>query len=89
MSPRKSAISQAIEDARASSDTVKAASKEWVLAHDAFNALVTAPPSRVRTTGTQFEHVRLHALASYENLLDQMRIHAEDLARLAALKGRL
>jgi hypothetical protein len=89
MSPRKSAISQAIIDARTSSETVKAASKEWVLAHDKFSATVCAQPGRGRTTGSQFEHIRLHAQASYENLLDQMRVHAEDLARLAALKGRM
>lgn len=89
MSPRKSAIIKAIADAHASRVDVESLSREYTLAHNAFNTAVTEAPTRGRRSGTDLENLRLHAVSAYEALLDMMRIHHDNLAHLQALKGKL
>ncbi len=90
MSPsRAEAIRKGMEQARNSKNEVDACSKEWALAHDAYNAAVTEQPARGRRSGTDLEDLRRHAHGAYEALLDCLRIHSDNLAHLAALKGRI
>ncbi|AXQ68619.1 hypothetical protein HOU00_gp080 [Caulobacter phage CcrPW] len=87
MSPsRRKALREAVEHCGVSKIEVEACQREYVLAHDAYNALVTENPPKKRS-GTTIENMRRHALAAYEALLDAMRVHSDNLAHIAALRG--
>lgn len=88
MSPsRAEAIRKGMVQAKNSSSEASAATKEWTLAHDAYNTAVTEQPRKGRRSGTDLEDLRMHAMGAYEALLDCLRIHSDNLAHLAALKG--
>jgi hypothetical protein len=89
MSPRAEAIRKAMAQCDHTKVEVDSCSKEWALAHNAYNAAVTEQPRKGRRSGTDLEDLRRHAEGAYEALLDALRIHSDNLAHLAALKGRL
>lgn len=68
---------------------VDSSSREWALAHDAYNDAVTTQPAKGRRSGTDLEDLRRHAQGAYEALLDALRIHSENLAHISALRGKL
>lgn len=89
MSTRRQKILDVMAQCRQSDADFKACTREWALAHDKLNAMLTASPRKGRHSGTDVENHRLHALSAYEALLDALRIHSDNLAHLAALKGTL
>lgn len=89
MSTRKDKLREAYEQCRHSKADVEACNREYALAHNAYNDAMTESPAKGRRSGTDLENLRLHALSAYEALLDAMRIHHDNLAHAAALKGRL
>lgn len=89
MSSRTEALQKGISQARHSKIEVDASSREWALAHDAYNTACTEQPRKGRRSGTDLEDLRRHAIGAYESLLDSLRIHSDNLAHLAALKGKL
>ena len=89
MSTRKDKLKEAIQQAKASLLMVTSVHREQALAHNAYNAAMTETPGKGRRSGADLEDLRLHAVSAYEALLDAMRIHHDNLAHLAALKGKL
>jgi hypothetical protein len=89
MSARRQKVLDAMEQCRNSQAEVEACAKEHALAHDKFNSMMVERPRKGRFSGTEVENHRLHALSAYEALLDSLRIHSDNLAHLAALKGTL
>lgn len=89
MSSRDDAIRKGMAQAESSKTALEAAKKEWTLAHDAYNRVLTEQPRKGRHSGTDLEDLRLHVMSAYEALWDCMRVHSDNLAHLAALKGRL
>lgn len=89
MSARKDAIKKAIADATASRRDIDSLNQEYALAHNAFVKLMTTTPTKGRVSGTDVETLRLQCLATYESLLDHIRIHHDNLAHLAVLKGKI
>jgi hypothetical protein len=89
VSPRADAIRTAMTQSKDSLAIVESCAREQALAHNAWNAAVTEQPRKGRRSGTDLENLRMHALGAYEALLDAMRIHSDNLAHLAALKGKL
>lgn|GEM_PF-6122198 len=86
---RRDAVARAIQHAQSSRRAVDSCQKEWALAHNAYNAAVTEQPYKGRRSGTDLEDLRMHSIGAYEALLDSMRIHHDNLAHLAAIKGKL
>lgn len=89
MSERRQRIRETIAQTKVSKDAVNANHHERALAHNAYNAMMTAMPALGRRSGSDVEDLRLHAVSAYESLLDAMRIHHDNLAHLQALKGQL
>lgn len=89
MSIRKEKMREAVQHVKASLAAVEAINREYALAHNAYNAVMTETPGKGRHSGTAVENLRLHALSAYEALLDAMRVHHDNLAHLAALRGKL
>jgi hypothetical protein len=89
MTTRGEALRKAMAQAKFSREAIDFANKEQAMAHNAFNDAVVAQPKKGRHSGTDLEDLRLHAVGAYEALLDALRIHSENLAHLAALKGKL
>lgn len=89
MSGRLDAIRKAMAQSDQSKLDVDACAKEWALAHDAYNDAVTEQPKKGRRSGTDLEDLRRHAIGAYEALMDALRIHSDNIAHLAALKGKL
>lgn len=90
MSPsRRKALKEAVEHCHVSKIEVEACQREYALAHDAYNALVTERPRKGKRSGTVVENMRRQAIATYEALLDAMRVHSDNLAHIAALRGTL
>lgn len=89
MSERRKKLLAAMDQARNSIKEVEASTKEWGLAHDAYNKAVTENPRKGVRSGTDLENLRRHAVGAYEALLDGLRIHSDNLAHLNALKGTL
>lgn len=89
MSARKEKLREAIQQAKASLTQITAIHREQAMAHNAYNSAMTEAPAKGRRSGTDLENLRLHAVAAYEALLDILRIHHDNLAHLAALKGTL
>jgi hypothetical protein len=89
LSTRKDKLREALDQCRHSKADVESINREYALAHNAYNAAMTEAPAKARRSGTDLENLRLHALSAYEALLDAMRIHHDNLAHAAALKGRL
>lgn len=89
MSSRGDAVRTALTQSRHSKETIDACSREWSIAHNNYNAAVTEQPRKGRRSGTDLEDLRLHAVGAYEALMDALRIHSDNLAHLAALKGKL
>lgn len=85
---RTDKINEALKETVISLAAVNSSNKEWMLAHDAFNAMVTAQPRKGRNSGSALDNLWLHATAAYEALLDAMRVHSENVAHLNVLKGR-
>jgi hypothetical protein len=86
---RRDAVARAIQHAQSSRRAVDSCQREWALAHNAYNSAVTEQPRKGRRSGTDLEDLRMHTMGAYEALLDAMRIHSDNLAHLAAIKGRL
>lgn len=86
---RAKAIKETLAQLNVSEADVKACVQEWAIVHDTYNTACTENPSRGRRSGTDFENLRRHAVGAYEALLDALRIHSDNHAHLAALKGRL
>lgn len=89
MSPRQEKMREAIQQAKASLAQIDMIHREQAMAHNAYNTAMTEAPAKGRRSGTDLENLRLHAVTAYEALLDALRIHHDNLAHLAALKGRL
>lgn len=89
MSTRREVFETAMAQARWSKQCIDACQREWAIAHDAYNLAVTEQPRKGRRSGTDLENLRMHAMGAYEALLDALRIHSDNLAHLAALKGKL
>lgn len=89
MSTRNDKLREAIQQTKASLAAVASVHREQAMAHNAYNAAVTEAPAKGRRSGTDLENLRLHAVSAYELLLDTMRIHHDNLAHLAALRGKL
>ncbi|USN14976.1 hypothetical protein PAPPERLAPAPP_00490 [Brevundimonas phage vB_BpoS-Papperlapapp] len=89
MSTRKDKLREAIQQAKVSLAQITIVHREQALAHNAYNSAMTEAPAKGRRSGTDLENLRLHAVTAYEALLDAMRIHHDNLAHLAALKGKL
>ena len=89
MSARKEKLREAIQQAKASLTQITAIHREQAMAHNAYNDAMTEAPAKGRRSGTDLENLRLHAVTAYEALLDALRIHHDNLAHLAALKGTL
>lgn len=90
MSPsRAEALRKALADCKESKAALSAANREWAIAHNAFNDQAVAQPKKGKVSGSQAESLRLLCVASYEAVLDALRIHSENLAHVSALKGTL
>jgi hypothetical protein len=86
---RREAFEKAMAQSRWSKQCIDACQREWAIAHDAYNDAVTEQPRKGRRSGSDLEDLRLHSISAYEALLDALRIHSDNLAHLAALKGKL
>lgn len=90
MSPsRAAALRSALDDLKSSKATLTAAQREWAIAHNAYNDRAVEQPKKGKRSGTDVEILRLHCISAYEIVLDALRIHSDNLAHVAALKGTL
>lgn len=89
MTERRQRILETTAQTHVSKAAVDSNHQEWAMAHNRYNAVMTETPGKGRRSGTDLEDLRLHCVAAYESLLDSMRIHHDNLAHLAALKGQL
>lgn len=89
MSRRTERLHEAIAQTKVTQEMFESCSKEWALAHDAYNKAVTEAPRKGRRSGTDFHNLRMHAEGAYEHLLDIMRVHSDNLAHIAALQGKI
>ena len=90
MSPsRAAALRKALAECKESKAYLTAAQREWAVAHNAYNDQAVAQPKKGKISGSETESLRLHCVSSYEMVLDALRVHSENLAHVAALKGSL
>lgn len=89
MSPsRYKALQEAIALSNHSLKGVNQAAKVWSVVHDRYNDTMTQQPRVGRHSGHHLQALHNAALSAYEALLDALRVHSDNLAHLAALKGQ-
>lgn len=86
---RAKAIRKALGACQDSKSMLESAKKEWAMAHDSYNDFMTSQPKTGRNSGFNVEQMRLRCEASYEALLDALRLHSDNMAHVAALRGTL
>ncbi len=83
------AIKRAMAQCTSSLTAVKSCEKEYAIRHDCYIHIAEElQPKTGRHSGSDLEDMKQQALAAYEALLDNIRIHRDNLAHLAVLKGK-
>lgn len=88
MSDRAEAVRKALKHLDSSERTYKSCQREWAIAHNLYNDVMTTQPALGRRSGTELEDLRRHLIGAYEALLDAMRVHSDNHAHLRVLKGK-
>lgn len=86
---RAEALRIALKDCETSLNNVKSSEKEYAIRHDCYAHIAEdKQPATGRHSGSDLERLKQDALSAYEALLDNIRIHRDNLAHFAVLKGK-